>query len=242
MRHGMAARPIACYRRRRSVAARNPGRLAWPKQYSSVIHQMLLQAVHRLLDNPRLFRLQQKLCNNYLNVRDAFREHLATVDKDILDVGCAGATCAGQIIDMEQNRYVGVDIEARYIELAKKLHPRGHFLQQDARRLPFAAASFDIVMFNGVWHHMDDALVLACMDEVRRVLRPTGVVLVGEPVFRPDWPVSTFFLKRDRGKFIRTRDGYRNLFVGLDVVEENTFRFSMHEVCGFVARKRIDSP
>jgi len=206
------------------------------------MHQMLLQAAHRLLDNPLAFRLQQRLCNNYLNVRDAFRGHLVTTDKDILDVGCASAACAGQIIDMKQNRYVGVDIEARYIELAAKFHPYGHFLQQDARKLQFAGESFDVVMFNGVWHHMDDALVLACMDEVRRVLRPTGVVLVAEPVFRRDWPVSTFFLKNDRGKFIRTRDGYRSLFAGFDIVEENTFRLAMHELCGFVARKRALNP
>ena len=59
-----------------------------------------------------------------------------------------------------------------------------------------------------------------------------------EPVFRSDWPVSTFFLKNDRGKFIRTRDGYRALFADFDIVEETTFRLAMHELCGFVARKR----
>ena len=68
-------------------------------------------------------------------------------------------------------------------------------------------------------------------------------MLVAEPVFRRDWPVSTFFLKNDRGKFIRTRDGYRSLFAGFDIVEENTFRLAMHELRGFVARKRtLNSP
>ena len=199
---------------------------------------MLLQAAHRLLEIPLVFRLQQKLCNNYLNVRDAFSRYLVTAGKDILDVGCASATCAGHIIDMKQNRYVGVDIDTRYIELAKKFHPHGRFFQQDARKLGFDDGSFDIVMFNGVWHHMNDAMVLACMNEVRRVLRPTGVVLVDEPVFRPDWPVSAFFLKNDRGRFIRTRDGYRVLFAGFDILEEMTFRLAMHELCGFVARKQ----
>jgi len=198
---------------------------------------MLLQAAHRLLDIPLVFRLQQKLCNKYLNVRDAFSRYLVTAGTDILDVGCASAACAGQIIDMKQNRYVGVDIDARCIALASKLHPDGRFFQQDARKLSFDSGSFDIVMFNGVWHHMNDAMVLASMDEVRRVLRPTGVVLVAEPVFRSDWPVSTFFLKNDRGKFIRTRNGYRALFAGFDIVEETTFRLAMHELCGFVARK-----
>jgi SAM-dependent methyltransferase len=199
---------------------------------------MFRRAAHRLLDHPLVFQLQQKLCNNYLNVRDAFGAYLMTAGKDMLDIGCSTATCAGQIIDKKRNRYVGIDIDARYIELAKRLHPHGRFLQQDARKLPFGGGSFDIVMFNGVWHHMDNALVLACMAEVRRVLRPTGVVLVSEPVFRRDWLVSTFFLENDRGKFIRTRDGYRTLFVGFEIVEEKTFRLAMHEFCGFVARNQ----
>ena len=80
-------------------------------------------------------------------------------------------------------------------------------------------------------------MVWACMHEVGRVLRPTGVVLVAEALFRPDWPVSTFLRKNDRGNFIRTPDGYCAFFAGFDVVEGMTFRLAMHERCGFVARK-----
>jgi SAM-dependent methyltransferase len=197
--------------------------------------------LQRLLDVPIVFQLQQKICNNYLNVATAFASYLEIYDKDILDVGCSTAACADEIINMKNNRYIGIDIDLRYVNLARRIHPDGRFIQQDARHLPFDTKSFDVVMFNGVWHHMDDDLIRECMEEVKRVLRPTGVLLVSEPVFRHDWPVSTFFLKNDRGKFIRTREGYRSLFNGLEIVEEVTFQLAIHEFCGFVARPHLSA-
>lgn len=199
---------------------------------------MLRRIAHRLLDIPIVFQLQQRVFNDYANIGTVYSSYLAENDKMILDVGCSTAECAGQIIDMRKNRYVGVDIDPRYIELARKRHPFGRFLCHDARELPFESDSFDIVLFNGVWHHMTDELVGSCLREVRRVIKGGGVVLVSEPVFRSDWPVSTWFLNRDRGKYIRTREGYRSLFDGFDIIEEKIFRFSLHEFCGFVAKKR----
>ena len=199
---------------------------------------MLTTLIHRLLEVPLVFRLQQRLFNDYANVGSAFEKYLSVKNKRILDVGCSSATCAGQIVDMEQDDYFGVDINPHYIDLAKKRHPHGHFLQHDARVLPFEPDSFDVIMFIGVLHHMDDELIGSCVAEARRVLHPTGVILVAEPVFRRDWPVSTWFLERDRGKFIRTSDGYRALLDDLDIVEEKTLRLAFHEFCAFVARKR----
>jgi ubiquinone/menaquinone biosynthesis C-methylase UbiE len=199
---------------------------------------MLLTIAHRLMRIPIVFQLQQRICNNYANIGAAYSSYLTGNGKTVLDIGCSTAECAGQIIDMKRNKYIGVDIESRYIELARKRHPLGQFLCHDARELPFEPDSFDIVLFNGVWHHMSDQLVTSCLQEVRRVVKNSGVILVSEPIFRFDWLVSTWFLNRDRGKFIRTREGYRSLFDGFDVIEEKILRLSIHEFCGFVAKKR----
>jgi SAM-dependent methyltransferase len=198
---------------------------------------MLRDIAHRLLDNPIVFQFQQRVCNNYQSLKETFPSYFGVTGKNILDIGCSTATCSGQIIDMKNNHYVGIDIDPKYVELAKRSYPHGQFLQQDARKLPFENDFFDLIMFNGVWHHMDDGLVRSCMKEVHRVLRPTGVVVVSEPVFRRDWPVSTWFLENDRGKYIRDRAGYRALFDEFSIVEEKTLRIMLHEFAGFVARK-----
>jgi ubiquinone/menaquinone biosynthesis C-methylase UbiE len=196
---------------------------------------MLRQIAHKLLEIPAVFDIQQRLTNHYSNLTKAFPEYLDVTGKKILDVGCSTAACAGEIVDMKANEYVGVDIEPRYIERARKQHPDGRFLVQDARSLPFEPETFDLVMFNGVWHHMDDALIRSCMSEVRRVLKKDGHVIVSEPVFRLDWPISTYFLKNDRGKHIRDREGYRALFDGFTIVDERTLMIAFHEFVGFAA-------
>ncbi len=67
---------------------------------------------------------------------------------------------------------------------------RVDFMVADANCLPFAGASFDLVLCNSVLHHfMDPARVLA---EIARVAKPDGAVLVRD-IVRPSraaFPVS----------------------------------------------------
>jgi ubiquinone/menaquinone biosynthesis C-methylase UbiE len=51
-------------------------------------------------------------------------------------------------------------------------------VQADAHRLPFGPASFDAVWGHAILHHLDVPTAAA---ELRRVLRPDGVVVLCEP-------------------------------------------------------------
>jgi len=192
--------------------------------------------LHRLLENPLVFELQQKLCNNYSAIRQEFDDILGATGRRIIDIGCSTGTCAAEIIDFEKNDYTGVDIEAQYIETAAKRVPSGRFITLDARAMPFPDHDFDIAMFIGVMHHMDDALVRDCLHEVRRIAKPEARVLVAEPVFTPGEWLSTILLKMDRGKNIRDEAGYRALFDGFRIERQRFFRFSAHRFCAYVLR------
>jgi ubiquinone/menaquinone biosynthesis C-methylase UbiE len=193
--------------------------------------------VSRLLSQPRLFQWQQRLCNNYGAVREHFATYLDVSGKDILDIGCSTGNCASTIVPMARNRYVGIDIAADYIELARKQYPAGSFLHMNARKLTFKENSFDVVTFIASLHHMSDELISACLKEVRRVLRTDGVVLCAEPVFTKGRRLSTLFLNCDRGKYIRAREGYQALFHGFHVSEARYFDFSIHRFCSFILRR-----
>jgi ubiquinone/menaquinone biosynthesis C-methylase UbiE len=190
-----------------------------------------------LLSRAEIFEWQQRLCNNYGSVRTHFREYLDVSGKDILDVGCATGSCGATIVSLERNRYVGVDVSPQYVARAAKRFPAGRFLAMDARRLEFPDDSFDLVLFIGVLHHMGDELVRDCFRDIRRVLRPQGVVLCAEPVFHRNEPLSTLLLTFDRGRHIRTVDGYRHLFGGLEVAQQSWVRLSVHKLCSFVLRR-----
>jgi glycosyltransferase involved in cell wall biosynthesis/SAM-dependent methyltransferase len=103
----------------------------------------------------------------------------AWADRDVLEIGC------GPGLDLVRfarggARVTGIDIAPAALELA-----RGHcdvaglpatLLEADGARLPFAAASFDLVYCHGVLSFVrDPAQVIA---EAHRVLRPGGQAIL----------------------------------------------------------------
>jgi len=127
-----------------------------------------------LLNAPALFDLQQKVCNNYTNVKLEFADYVENEGLRILDVGCSTGVCGQAIFDTTSNDYTGIDITSRYIAYANKANRHGKYLVMDGRKLDFADDEFDLVSFIGVLHHMDDATAKACLEEVHRVIKPSG--------------------------------------------------------------------
>jgi ubiquinone/menaquinone biosynthesis C-methylase UbiE len=86
-----------------------------------------------------------------------------------------------------------VDAAQSGLEIARQIRgeraPAVQFIKADARRLPFADSSFDAVYCFGLLHEFTgerrDADVAAVMREIRRALRPDGLlvlaVLAGDP-------------------------------------------------------------
>lgn len=70
------------------------------------------------------------------------------------------------------------DLSQKMVELTKR-NAAGTNVRvtlSDAERLPYADASFDLVVARGALHHVPDPLV--ALQEIRRVLRPGGTALV----------------------------------------------------------------
>ena len=136
----------------------------------------------------------------YLEAIDrSFVEHVARLIEPageagtrarVLDLGCG----PGQILVLMKQRWpqmqvVGVDAGPAMIDKARRdaaaasveieyevlrLGPQGETV------LPYADASFDVVTCNSVLHHLDDPL--NAIDEMARVVKPAGAVLVRDLV------------------------------------------------------------
>lgn len=115
---------------------------------------------------------------------------------DLLDVGC-GTGQSRRIYIKHCRKYVGVDLSPGAIEVAKRLYPDSEFHVGDATRLPFADASFDVVAFSSVLHHIPDYGL--AVKEAMRVLRPGGQVFAFDPnLLHPAmalirWPKSPLY-------------------------------------------------
>ena len=95
----------------------------------------------------------------------------------VLDLGTSAGFIASELA-RSGGQVVGVDIDEPGLTKAKSNF--GHevtFLAGSGDRLPIATGRVDVVIFNHIYEHvLDPDAVLA---EIRRVLRPSGVVYLG---------------------------------------------------------------
>ncbi|HWJ74287.1 MAG TPA: methyltransferase domain-containing protein [Kaistia sp.] len=114
----------------------------------------------------------------------------------VLDLGCGGGhvSYAAAKVAPSVNAY---DLSADMVAaVAREAAARGlagiEAVQGPAERLPFADASFDVVLCRFTAHHWQD--VRAGLREARRVLKPSGVAGFAD-VVAPELPVFDTFLQ-----------------------------------------------
>lgn len=95
----------------------------------------------------------------------------------ILDAGCGPGRDAKLFTD-KGFRVVGIDLAERMIEFAKKVAPKAEFRVMDLRHLAFGDSSFDAVWFNASLLNIRKGEAPKVLKEMRRVLRPDGLMLV----------------------------------------------------------------
>lgn len=98
--------------------------------------------------------------------------------RDYLEIGC-GSGFGLELVAQFARRVVGGDVTESNLRASLDHSPDLDVLFFDAHRLPFTGGSFDVVaMFEVIYYFVDIPQVL---EEVRRVLRPTGELLVCLP-------------------------------------------------------------
>jgi SAM-dependent methyltransferase len=100
--------------------------------------------------------------------------------KDILDYGCYDGWMTPRYHKMAPASVTGLDISETGIAKARASYGDiAKFYAADAHDMPFADASFDLVVGRSILHHLDLELALK---EIRRVLRPSGKAVFVEPL------------------------------------------------------------
>jgi SAM-dependent methyltransferase len=119
-------------------------------------------------------------------------------DKDVLDIA-SGEGYGSALIAQVARSVVAVDVDAAAVTYAGGGYSRPNlwFVQGDARAIPLATASVDVVSsFETIEHIYEQDVFIA---EVRRVLRPSGIFIVSTPnrdVYSPpDSPANPFHLR-----------------------------------------------
>jgi ubiquinone/menaquinone biosynthesis C-methylase UbiE len=156
----------------------------------SLIHGQAHSATTRgrTLGKPRRYELIANLFF-FGRRRATFQALMAAVSvqpgQRVLDVGCGTgyfATLLAQAVGPEGS-VVGIDPSPEMIRYASRRTGRAincQFQVGAAEALEFPAEHFDVVVSSLVMHHLPEDLQVVALQEIRRVLRPGGNVLVAE--------------------------------------------------------------
>lgn len=162
-----------------------------------------------LLVHPFLFDLYQALigsqkavfANEYIKIKPG--------DK-VLEIGCG----PGQLVNyLAGAEYLGFDISKEYIDSAKKKFAgKGEFICCPIEEFSPVPEKYDVVIANGVLHHVPDDIAFKFFDVGYKALKKGGRMLSLDGCYREGQSaIARFMLRNDRGKFVRHEHEYLRL-------------------------------
>jgi SAM-dependent methyltransferase len=96
-----------------------------------------------------------------------------------LDVGCGVGETDALLADHVGTLH-GIDVAPEAIERARSRNQRAHYRSYDGDTIPFDAGAVDVAFAICVVHHVDPGRRARLFDEMARVVRPGGLLLVYE--------------------------------------------------------------
>lgn len=121
---------------------------------------------------------------------EVYHRLLSLDNKHILELGCGSAAITRDIATAGPGRKITaleVDDIAHDINLQIKDLPNVTFGLAGAQAIPLVDASVDVVFMFKSLHHIPLDLMDQSMREIRRVLKPGGMLYISEPVFAGDF-------------------------------------------------------
>jgi SAM-dependent methyltransferase len=134
-------------------------------------------------------------------------------DALIVDVGCG----TGWVLHVlpPTVRYVGIDRNRAYINQARSEFSgrTAQFICDDVSLGPAGLdLQADAVLAIGLLHHLNDNECVQLLTAIARMLKPGGFLLTLDPLFCDEQSsLARAVISRDRGRSVRTVDGYHEL-------------------------------
>ena len=175
-------------------------------------------SIYAILNRPWIYSLSQFLIapGSECFLARRFKRLIRTLPPGldpVLDVGCGPASWLWKC----GLKPVGIDISEAYVEAYRQAG--GEAQVGSATSLPFADRTFGGVWCIGILHHLDDPEAGKAIEEMRRVCRDGGYVVIFDAVLPRSSltrPVAYWTRKMDRGRYVRSMEAHQRLFRGGD--------------------------
>jgi SAM-dependent methyltransferase len=100
---------------------------------------------------------------------------------EVLDVGCGHGHIHPYLVQSDLKiKLAGADVAASVLEEARLSNPSVEYRPYDGLQLPYENRSFDAAYAIAVMHHVPPAQWLNFLEEMRRVVRPGGLIAIFE--------------------------------------------------------------
>lgn len=167
----------------------------------------ILDLFHHVAARPWVYNLIQSLAGQGQVLRRMSRQTATISAQVVVDVG--GGTGASRRLWPPGCHYICLDIEMPKLEGFRSKVPGGLAILSDATRMPIAGAAADVVICMAVLHHLTDAMVDQVFEEVLRVLKVGGRLILLDPVLNNERLLGRILWKLDRGSYPRTDEVLR---------------------------------
>lgn len=159
----------------------------------------------------------------------------STRSLNALDVGCGVGLLASRLAARFASLH-GIDPSEQSVQAARKAAPAAHVQAYDGKRLPFAVQTFDIAFSTLVFHHVPSYEWYSLLLEMKRVVRPGGLVALIE--HNPWNPLTRLVVNRcefDRDATLLAEPLMRRLFSASNLrqVETRFFLFLPWRISAF---------
>lgn len=110
---------------------------------------------------------------------DIFRVHFGEALPRVADIGC-GVGALHRALAPISSQIFGCDPSRECLAQAAQANPAALYTEADASALPWADDTVDAALAVCVMHHIEKPKRLAALDEMRRIVRPGGLVILIE--------------------------------------------------------------
>jgi SAM-dependent methyltransferase len=157
---------------------------------------------------PLVYRLWMKPFADKKFVPILSRNDLSRVRR-VLDVGCGPGTNAPYFAGCD---YLGIDLNQRYIEDAKRRY-QGRFQAIDAAEFVVGPGDrFDFILVNSFLHHIETRAVRGILANLAGLLTDDGHVHIIDLVLPRDRSLARLMARLDRGDFPRPIEKWSEIF------------------------------
>lgn len=190
--------------------------------------------LHRILSHPFVYDAFQSLLGGESARRLIAAQYVRARDGEtVIDIGCGTGNMLASL--PEDVHYHGFDLSPHYIEAARRRHGKRRNCQfhcADVATLGEALVPrCDIAIAYGLLHHLDDHEAAKFFRILHPMLPPGGrVVTIDNTLIPGQHPLARELIRRDRGRNVRSPEGYLALVPELYAGKEVAIRHDLLRV------------